>query len=187
MENIVRLYHWSGINWDIQSDAWDNLFGVPLCPKQKCNCALTKSKEGYVRGEYKYVCVKCDFKITLNKSIEDKSDDLVKILDSNKYRDAEIINIDGELIRIQKEEIREDGYWISVSLSRNKKDDLQLMVLAGDRTGKHKTQLFADVSRERLAFDQNNAHPKEIFSKVEATFKNSKSSIKTKTCTKVSE
>ena len=51
------------------------------------------------------------------------------------------------------------------------------MILAGDKTSKNKTQLFVDHTNERLAFDQHNDHPGEVFSKVTATFKKSKSKI----------
>jgi hypothetical protein len=176
----IKLHLWEGLHWDVNYD----INGIPdtlaLCPKQKCNCRLKKSKESYSRGEYKYSCVRCDFKITLNKSIEEKGEDLLAILESHKYKDAEIINIDGELVRIQREEKEDNNYWIDAKLSKNKKGEVQVMVLAGSRKNKDKTQLFLDLKNERLAFDQNNNHPAEIFTKVVATFKKSKSEIDSK-------
>lgn len=176
----IKLYFWEGLHWDIDYDINESPYSFALCPKQKCHCRLIKSKEKYSIGEYKYCCVKCDFKITLNKSIEDKSTDFLHVIDSLKYKDAEIINIDGELIRIQREGKSDDNYWIDVKISKNKKDELQLMVLAGSKKSKEKTQLFLEPKNERLAFDQNNDHPSQIFTKVVGIFKNSMSEIHSK-------
>lgn len=177
----IKLYLWEGLHWDVDWDINGNPYSqTPLCPKQKCNCKLKKSTESYQRGEYKYCCVRCDFKITLNKSIEEKASDLLEIIESQKYKDAEIINIDGELIRVQRDEEKDDDYWVDVKLSKSKKGEVQLMVLAGSKKNKDKTQLFLDPKKERLAFDQNNDHPSKIFVKVLGTFKNSKSEIHSK-------
>lgn len=174
----IQLYLWEGLHWDIDYDINGNPYSqIPLCPKQKCNCRLKKSKEAYSIGEYKYNCVRCDFKITLNKSIEDKASDLIDIIESQKYKDAEIINLDGELVRVLREEQKDLDYWVDVKISKNRKDEVQLMVLAGSKKEKNKTQLFLDPQNEKVSFDQNNNHPKEIFSKVVATFKDSKTEI----------
>ena len=89
-----KIFFWEGLNWDIDYDINNNEHAFALCPKQKCNCKLIKSKESYSLGEYKYHCIRCDFKITLNKSIEDKGEDFLNVLESLKYKNAEIINID---------------------------------------------------------------------------------------------
>ena len=178
MENI-KLYLFAGLNWDLDWDINGNPYQqIALCPKQKCNCKIKKSKEVYSIGQYKYDCPRCDFKITLDKSIEEKASDLLDIIESQKYKDAEIISIDGELIRIQREEQKDNNYWVDVKLSKNKKGQVQLMVLAGHKTEKTKTQLFLDSAKEKLTFDQNNHHPSEVFEQVVATFKKSKSLIK---------
>lgn len=178
--NKKQLYFWSGILWHIDYDFHGNIDVAALCPKHKCCCRLVKSKENFVRGEYKYCCVKCDFKICLEKSIENKAVDFDYVMGSYKYQDAEIINIDGELISVQREEKKDNDYWIDAKISKNKKGELQLMVLAGSKKAKDKAQLFLDPKNERLAFDQNNDHPSEIFAKVIGIFKNSKSEIRSK-------
>ena len=179
-DNKVHIYLWSGINWDLESDDLGNLFPLPLCPNPKCHCGLVKSKESYEHGEYKYNCVNCDFRITFNKSIEDKGSDFVNLVNSWKYKDAEIINIDGDLVRIQRKEKTDNDYWVDAKLSKNKKGEVQLMVLAGSKKDRDKAQLFLDIKNEKLSFDQNNDHPREVFCKVKATFKNSESKINSK-------
>jgi hypothetical protein len=114
----------------------------------------------------------------LNKSIEAKTADAINVVNSLQYKNAEIVNIDGDLIRIQREGIKDDNYWIDAKISKNSKGELQLMVLAGSKSNGVKTQLFLDPKTERLAFDQNNDHPTKIFTKVIGIFKNSTSVIR---------
>lgn len=172
-----KIYIWNKIGWSY----YENPFGdscdsvTARCPR--CKCVLCKSKEKYERGEYKYCCVNCDFKITFEKTIEEKISDFVNVMESRRFKDAEIINIDGELIKIRRDEQTDFDYWIDVKLSKNRKDEIQLMVLAGSKKDKDKTQLFLEPKNEKLTFDQNNDHPSQVFTKVIATFKNSKSKI----------
>ena len=179
-EEKLQLFLWEGLHWDVEYDINGNHMPFALCPKLRCNCALVKSKETYCRGEYRYCCVRCDFKITLNKTIEEKGEDFLRILEAQKYKDAEIVNIDGELIRVQREEQTDHNYWVDVKLSKNKKGEVQVMVLAGDKLERSKAQLFVDPEKERLAFDQHNDHPNKVFTKVTATFKNSEVEIVSK-------
>ncbi|MEW6617627.1 MAG: hypothetical protein AB1333_04405 [Patescibacteria group bacterium] len=179
-EQKIKLYRWANIHWYITYDLNGNPDYVALCPKNKCHCELKKSKEKYSMGEYKYDCIQCDFKITLEKSIEEKALDLVNIIESQKYKDAEIINLDGELVRVQRKQITDTDYWADVKISKNKKDEVQLMILAGSKSNKDKTQLFLDPKNQRFAFDQNNDHPTKVFAKVVAKFKNSKFEISDK-------
>ncbi|MGA3051700.1 MAG: hypothetical protein ABSE00_07270 [Chitinispirillaceae bacterium] len=174
----MTIFYWDDLYWDMNYDFNGNPDPIALCPKQKCFCKLIKSKERYSLGEYKYRCIKCDFKITLNKSIEAKTADAINVVNSLQYKNAEIVNIDGDLIRIQREGIKDDNYWIDAKISKNSKGELQLMVLAGSKSNGVKTQLFLDPKTERLAFDQNNDHPTKIFTKVIGIFKNSTSVIR---------
>lgn len=162
-----KLYRYGWLLWDHYN--YNGISGH--CPN--CKCVLTKSKDDYSRWEYKYDCIKCDFKITLNKSIDDKWEDVIKVIDAEDFKDAEIINLDGDLVRVQREWIKDEDYRVDVKISRNKRDELQLMVMAGSKKDSNKIQLFLDPTHEKLSFDQNNNQPREIFSKVIAIFKNS--------------
>jgi hypothetical protein len=142
--------------------------------------SVSFTEGGIVVESNNYRCSGCDFKITLTKPIREMVSELLDFIEAQKYKDAEIISIDGELIRVQREEIQDNDYWIDVKLSKNKKGEEQLMVLAGKKEDKTKTQLFLEPGKERLAFDQNNHHPSEVFAKVIATFKKSTSEMKTR-------
>ncbi len=173
-----KLYNWAGILWKINNVYNGNIDFEALCPVGGCRCKLREGDVSLNQLQHTYYCFKCGFKIILNSTIEEKASDLIDVLESEKNIDAEIINVDGELIKVQREEIKDSDYWVDVKISKNKKGEAQLMVLAGSKKEKDKTQLFIDPKKERLAFDQNNDHPAKVFSKVTAMFKNSKSVIK---------
>ncbi len=175
-----KVHRWAGIHWYIKHDWNGNPEWEALCPKNKCHCKIKKSKEPHSIGEDKYICIKCDFKITLLKSLEDYALDVLDIIETWKYKDAEVINLEGDLIRIGREEVKDNDCWIDAKLSKNNKGEVQLMVMAGHKKIDDKVQLFIDPKNERLAFDQNNRHPSEIFSKVTAVFRNSSSEIRLK-------
>ncbi len=178
MDQKKKLFLWKDLHWDIQSDEMFGVFSaIALCPKQRCNCKLVKQHGPYSRGEYKYECIRCDFKIILAKDITELGKDVLGVLESYEYQDAEIVNIDGDLIRVFREEKNDDNYWVDVKISKNKKNEVQLMVLAGNKENKDKTQLFFDPNIEKISFDQNNDHPSDVFVKVVGIFKNSKSEI----------
>ena len=126
------LYKFHGLFWaesvsygEYQEPYYEYL---PLCPATNCRCKLEKAKnEEFVRGEWKYKCIKCDFKITLNKPLEDKALDVAKVIESEQYKNAEIINLDGDSIRVSRQQIDDSDYWPDVKISKNRKGEIQLM------------------------------------------------------------
>lgn len=177
---MPKVYVWDNLNWGFTHDDERTKIPFALCPKLGCNCRLTKSKESYSRGEYKYSCPKCGNKIVLDKSVEEKGEDFLKVLESKKFENAEFINLDGDLIRVAREAEKDVDYWADVKISKNRKGQTQIMILAGSKKEDDKVQLFLDPKNEKVTFDQNNKHPREVFAKVEATFKNSTVDIKEK-------
>lgn len=168
-----KIFSWKGLHWDTRySPTKRDLEAIALCPRKGCHCELDKTKEHNT-----YQCIDCNFGISLDKPLYAKATDFLKVLRSDRYKDAEVINIDNELVRIKRGGEDDGDYWIDAKISKNKKDELQLMVLVGSKKEKDKVQLFLDPKNERLAFDQNNSHPRRIFAKVIGIFKNSKSEI----------
>lgn len=175
----LRLYKWEWILWNIEYDYDDfnNKFSIVTAVCPNCKCKLEKSKEHFSRWEYKYKCIQCDFKITFDKSIEDKGSNFSDVIESKKYKDAEIVNIDWDIVRIQRTYENDDNYWVDAKIWKNRKGEVQLMVMAWVKTKDWKVQLFLDPKNEKLSFDHNDNPPAEIFSKVIAVFKNSNSEI----------
>jgi hypothetical protein len=170
MKDKKTLYRFDGLLWDTSENK-------ALCPVPNCFCEL-EYFEGDSLEYYTYKCIKCEFKITLNKSIFEKANDVKRILESDQYKNSEIINLDGDSIRVSRQQIDDFDYWADVKISKNKKGQIQLMVLAGSKKENDKAQLFIEPKNEKLSFDQNNLHPKEVFVRVDAIFRDSNHSIK---------
>lgn len=176
---MSKLYRKYGILWEMyQYNFNDPLQAIPRCPI--CRLHIEKSKEKYSFGEWKYKCIDCNFNITLPDDISNLSNKISYILESEYVQEYDVINLDGELVKIKNESEKDEDYWINVKISKNKEDKKQLMVLIGSRKNKDKVQLFADIDNQKLNFDQNDSHPKELLAKVVAEFKDSFSEINLK-------
>lgn len=172
-----KLYRKRNILWEIQHQDFE-VYAVPRCPI--CRLHIEKSKESYSIGEWKYKCIDCDFKITLDDDISNIGNKVSNIIESEYVQDYDVVNLDGELVKIKNETEKDEDYWINVKISKNKENKKQLMVLIGSRKQDDKVQLFADIDNQKLSFDQNNIHPKDLLAKVVAEFKDSTSEINLK-------
>lgn len=170
-----KLYKWSGVLWSYEG------FIKGIGSIVKCRCPNDRC-ELNINSKYKTLlsCPKCDFHIELDKSFYDMKEDALKIIVSDYWKDAEMVNIDGEMTKINKEIVKDSDYWITASISKSIKGGKQLMILIGSKKETDKTQLFLDIDNEKLSFDQKDKHPREILAKVIAEFKESKSEIELK-------
>lgn len=173
MENS-RLYKWSGVFWSIEGITNHGPIVRARCPNDRCELNMN--------SKYRTIltCPKCNFKVTLNKSYYEKQEDAAKIMNSDYWKDAEVVNIDGEMTKVGKEVVEDPDYWVKAYVSKNVKGVKQLMILVGSKKETDKTQLFLDIDNEKLSFDQKDKHPREILAKVTAEFKESKSEIEQK-------
>lgn len=169
-----KLYKCFGVFWSLEGITNHGPIVRARCPNDRCELNMNSKYRTLLS------CPKCDFKITLDKSYYEKQEDAAKIMNSDYWKDAEIVNIDGEMIKINKEVIKDSDYWIEAKVSKSIKGVKQLMVLVGSKKETDKTQLFLDIDNEKLSFDQKDKHPKEILAKVTAEFKESKSEIELK-------
>lgn len=169
-----KLYKWEGVFWSIEGVTNRGPIVRARCPNDRCELNMNPKYRTSLS------CPKCDFKITLDKSYYKKQDDAAKIMNADYFKDAEIINIDGEMMKLNKDSTDDPDYWVKSKISRNKNGVKQLMVLAGSKKEEDYIQLFLDIDNEKLSFDQNNKHPKELLTKVTAEFKESKSKMELK-------
>lgn len=83
-----------------------------------------------------------------------------------------VINLDDEAIplatkRIDNEKV--NPFWIEAKLVESKIGK-RIVIYAGDKNRKNKTQVFIEPDIKRVSFDQKDHHPMDVFCKVEATF-----------------
>lgn len=162
---------YNNLKWVEEYDINGNIELTTLC--FDCNCVLI----GTMRD---LSCPKCEKSYHLNEPIGFYKHKLEKIIESEKYKNIQFINIDNELVPILNEDIKDSTIWVRTSVKENARGKKQVMILVGDRNEKNKAQLFVVPEDERVGFDQTNDHPAEVLAKVEVTFKNSKTVIKEK-------
>ena len=103
-------------------------------------------------------------------------------IESKKYQEARYFDIDGYLVPASKKAKRktESGeYFIKTQVMNSEKKGEQIVIYAGKKGAKGKSQIFVDPMHGKITFDQNDINPKDIFVKIEVTFRDgSKASIK---------
>jgi len=94
-----------------------------------------------------------------------------KRLDAINYSKMATINLDDEAVPIAKEKLEtsDDKYFVTSQLMKSKRG-IQLVVYAGEKGKKQKTQIFIEPEAKRLAFDQTDLHPTDVFVELKATF-----------------
>lgn len=181
--------------WDTKSTANTRLV-VPLCIQHNLRLQPVILKEKvYSGGTTRLRDVSSDESTQLR--CEEDSGHLVDIprkykkekefvknkIDAQVFSKFPAINLDDSMIPVAKENIKDkdNPYWIRSKITESK-SGTRLIIWAGNREAKNKTQLFIEPEIKKLSFDQNDDHPLEVFSKVEVTFADDvKSSIEKST------
>ncbi len=117
-------------------------------------------------------CEECDQFYDIPRDIDDEKKYVLRKLRSKELRGAMIINVDGESIPVASDQVRSEDQrcFVKAILTKSKVGN-RLVVYAGEKGKKNKTQIFVEPEIKRISFDHNDIHPTEIFTKVEATFK----------------
>lgn len=159
-----NLYRFDGVLWE------GSLVPKPLCPKHK----LEMDAYSYGTKPYAYDhlrCEECQEEYVIPRDIDDEQQYLARKLKSKNYTNAKVINLDDEAIPIAEDKTTSsDGRYFVKALLTESKVGQRLVVYAGERGKKEKTQIFVEPSIKRLAFDQKDTHPTDIFLQLEATF-----------------
>lgn len=82
-----------------------------------------------------------------------------------------VLNLDDEAIPLADDKVKtKDGKFFVVANLNESKTGKRLVVYAGEKGKQNKTQIFVEPEIKRLSFDQNDLHPTDVFTKLEATF-----------------
>lgn len=158
----VRL---DGVDWYIDAHSIANV--VPLCPKHHLSLDFISYDTNFLR------CEDCDSPYRLPRSIGKEKKYILKKLDAPTFKSMKLLNLDDEAIPLAEKKMKsKDGKYFVTGLLTESKVGLRLIVYAGEKGSSKKTQIFVEPKIKRLAFDQNDLHPTDVFTVVEATFKN---------------
>ncbi|MDX1766073.1 MAG: hypothetical protein R3313_03930 [Candidatus Saccharimonadales bacterium] len=187
MLEIVRI---DNIKWWISNPSGSRRIPVPLCPKHDLRMQEVRDKYRY-NGRYiskpygtgkKLKCEEGPHFINLPREFSDEKSYILNRIDAKEFSKAKVLNLDDEAISVAEKELGEESpYWIKAKVVESK-SGTRLIIWAGDKSKKNKAQLFVEPKIKRLSFDQNDDHPVEVFTKIEATFAGDvKSSLQRKT------
>jgi len=157
---------------------------IPLCPKDFME--LDPFPEGYdILGETtdtQFKCQKCGKIYPLPREVDDERDYVLRDIRSRTYKVMKFINLDDEAIPIAEDRrSSKNNKFFVVSRLMKSKMGLRLVVYAGEKGRKEKTQIFVEPGIKRLSFDQKDLHPTDIFTELEAIFSDgTKASFKKK-------
>jgi hypothetical protein len=140
---------------------------VPLCPKDFIK--LDPYPDEFFAKKLK--CEECQKIYPLPREYNDEQQYVLNKISSRIYKKMRFINLDDEAIPIAEDKtVSKDKKYFVTSRLMKSKTGLRLVVYAGEKGKKEKTQIFVEPEIKRLAFDQKNLHPTDVFTKLEATF-----------------
>lgn len=150
------------------------------CPQEGIHFHCTKHPEIEMEIESRpfgigLKCIKCD-KIISFDSIYVVTQKCMRLLNMEKFKDAELIRLDDWYIPElkQKVPIKESDYWIHVDVKTDKDKDTIIVLYVGKKGSKEKTQFFIKPEKLQLSNDHKDLDPASILAKIEVTLKDRK-------------
>lgn len=169
-----------GIKWWVTHPTSGPRSITPICPKHNLRMKSVaprkylygRSTIGYPKEGKILDCAEGPHKFPLKRTYEDEKQYVLDRIDSIVFRNMKILNLDDEAVPISKERLtsKNKKYFVTGQLMESKRG-LQLVLYAGEKGKSEKTQIFVEPSIKKLSFDQNNLHPSEVFTKIEAIFR----------------
>jgi hypothetical protein len=162
--------------WWIFKDTAGNRVPQPLCPIHHLRMEPIRT---YNMGKYDSLeesaslkCEDCEKSHSLPRTYKKERAYVINRIDAKIFKGMKVLNLDDEAIPLSEEKIssNDNKYFVTGLLTKSK-IGLRLVVYAGEKGKKEKTQIFVEPEIKRLAFDQKDLHPTDVFTKLEATFK----------------
>jgi hypothetical protein len=181
---IVRI---DKIKWWVTVDTHGGRILIPLCPQHNLRLTaiapLVMGNHGYINGNYSDATrLKCaegeSHKIEIPRKFSEEKQYVIDKIDAKIFKNVKTLNLDDEAVPIAKEKVysKDEKFFVTAQLMESKRG-IQVVVYAGEKGSKEKTQILISPDEKRLAFDQTDLHPSEVFTKVEVTFLDGTKSI----------
>lgn len=168
-----KLYRIDGLLWSV--DPYNELV-IPICPVDKLEMRCDENNDEIWGEDKRYItelhCQGCDKKYELKRNLHDEEKFVIGKVRAIDYQDYKIIDIDGILTPVTKKQKKqtENGYFCTTQI-RDSKRGPQVVIYAGKKGSKEKSQIFITPEERRLSFDQNDLNPADVFAKITAEFK----------------
>jgi hypothetical protein len=117
------------------------------------------------------MCPDCSFEYRFALPFNTAKQDVARLLDAKKYQKMEIIDIDGIGTPVLKKKVstKDDTFFASIQINESKRGP-QLVIYAGKKDLKSKSQIFITPETKKMSFDHKDVKPTDIFTKVTAEF-----------------
>lgn len=162
-----------GVKWHVTQPHFT--YAKPLCPKHYLGLSLDYNGT----SQCLLKCAECETPYRIPRGYDKERQYVVDKIVASDYKKMKFINLDDEAIPLAERKIHNDNdkYFITALLTKSKVGK-RLVLYAGENGSENKTQIFVEPEIKRLAFDQNNLHPTDVFLGVSAEFNDgTKSSI----------
>ena len=151
----------------------------PICPTHNIRLYPAKIYDGEYLDETKHLkCAECPKTHLIPRQLKHERLYVLDKVDSKIFKSMKFINIDDEAVPLaeDKKSSKDNKYFVTAILIESKIGK-RVVVYAGEKGKSEKTQIFIEPEIRRLAFDQKDLHPTDIFVKLEATFVDNTKSI----------
>lgn len=177
-EQLVRI---DGIKWWVSKTSNGLRLPVPLCPDHELRLTSIPPKiyssrqHGYINDSYTNAivlqCAEGPHELSMPRKYDLEQKYVLDRVDAKVFKDMPLINLDDEAVPIakDKQKSKNNKYFVTSQLM-NSKRGLQLVVYAGEKGTDRKAQIFIEPKVKRLAFDQKDLNPSDIFVELSATF-----------------
>lgn len=143
---------------------------IPLCPKDFIVLDPYPPKYNDELVDTNFKCEECQKVYHIPRTCKKECEFVLRKINASVYKKMKFINLDDEAIPIAESKIPKNSKYFVTSVLTKSKVGLRLVIYAGKKGKAKKTQIFVEPEIRRLAFDQTDLHPTNIFTKVEATF-----------------
>jgi hypothetical protein len=168
-----------GVKWWKTKNAQGWRTMVPLCPDH--HIRLSPSPYGRVTGNNgrmrdmldsearKLKCEEGPHFFDIPRSLSDEKNYVVNRIDAKIFEKMDTIDLDGELTPVAKAKDKSDKYFATAQIMESRRG-LQVVVYAGEKGKKSKSQIIIDAKNKKLSFDHKDISPTDVFLEVKATF-----------------
>lgn len=164
-----KLYFVDSVMWQV--DKYSD-FAIPICPKDKIELSYVGAND-FMSDEYtdRLKCEDCDKVFVFKRNVYNEKKYVVEKVRALDRKDYEIIDVDGIKTPVTKKERLDlnDGYFCTAQV-RDSKRGSQVVIYAGKKGLKEKSQILITPEERRLSFDQNDLNPADVFTRVIAEF-----------------
>lgn len=160
-----QLYRIDGVLWK------GEFVPEPLCPKHKLEMDAYTYQDTHPNIYNHLRCEECEDDYLIPRDISAEKIYIARKLKSMRLKDVKVLNLDDEAVPIaQDKATSKNGKYFVTAILTESKVGQRLVVYAGEKGKKEKTQIFVEPDIKRIAFDQKDLNPSDVFTKLEGIF-----------------